>query len=344
MMLTVLSVAYPFAPVRPDTAGGAEHVLAMLDEALVRAGHQSLVVACEGSRAAGTLIATPRIRGPLDECARAEGRRRHRAAILQALALFPVDIVHMHGQDFDAYLPPEGPPVLVTLHVPREWYAPNAFATARPRTWFQCVSATQRRAWPADARMLPEIENGVPVDELGACPRRKAGFALALGRIAPEKGFHLAADAAALAGIPLVIAGEVYPYPEHEAYFRERIQPRLNGHCRFAGPAGFEQKRLLLGAARCLLAPSQVPETSSLVAMEALACGTPVIAWPAGALAEIVEHGRTGYLVRSVEEMAEAIRAAGAIDPEVCRQTARARFSAARTIERYFELYRRLAQ
>jgi glycosyltransferase involved in cell wall biosynthesis len=87
-----------------------------------------------------------------------------------------------------------------------------------------------------------------------------------------------------------------------------------------------------------------VPETSSLVAMEALACGTPVIAWPAGALAEIVEHGRTGYLVRSVGEMAEAIRAAGAIDPEVCRQTARARFSAARTIERYFELYRRLAQ
>ncbi len=166
----------------------------------------------------------------------------------------------------------------------------------------------------------------------------------ALGRICPEKGFHIALDAAARAHVPLLVAGEVYPYEAHQRYFREEFLPRLNGsQSRFLGAAGFERKRRLLTAARCLLAPSQVPETSSLVAMEALACGTPVIAYPAGALRDIVEHGRTGFLVSSEAEMAEAIEAAGALDPAVCRRAACERFPAARTIREYLNLYERLA-
>jgi glycosyltransferase involved in cell wall biosynthesis len=93
-----------------------------------------------------------------------------------------------------------------------------------------------------------------------------------------------------------------------------------------------------------VLVPSLAPETSSLVAMEALACGTPVIAFPAGALPEIVEHGRTGFIVQGEAEMAEAIHAAARIEPEVCRAAARARFSLERTVERYFALYRQLRQ
>jgi glycosyltransferase involved in cell wall biosynthesis len=91
------------------------------------------------------------------------------------------------------------------------------------------------------------------------------------------------------------------------------------------------------------LAPSLVAETSSLVAMEALACGCPVVAFPAGALADIVEPGITGYLVGGAEEMAEAITACAAIDRESCRQTARRRFSLDATIARYFAVYERLA-
>jgi glycosyltransferase involved in cell wall biosynthesis len=167
---------------------------------------------------------------------------------------------------------------------------------------------------------------------------------VALGRICPEKGFHLALDAAIEAGTPLLLAGEIFRYQAHERYFWEEIQPRLNGSTRrFLGPVGVARKRRLLAGARCLLVPSLVPETSSLVSMEALACGTPVVAFPSGALAEIVDHGRTGFLVKDFREMAEAIRAVGTIDPEECRRAARERFSSKRMLERYLEMYRQFA-
>jgi glycosyltransferase involved in cell wall biosynthesis len=135
----------------------------------------------------------------------------------------------------------------------------------------------------------------------------------------------------------------VFPYAAHQRFFEKEIAPRLDRSRRFIGPVTFDQKKRLLASARCLLAPSLVPETSSLVAMEALACGTPVIAFASGALAQIVEDGRTGFVVRTMEEMAEAIRRVDLIDPEVCRQSAQARFSMSRTVENYFGLYRQLA-
>ena len=106
---------------------------------------------------------------------------------------------------------------------------------------------------------------------------------------------------------------------------------------------GFAAKRRLLAGARCLLLPSLAAETSSLAAMEALACGTPVVAYPAGALPEIVEEGRTGFLVEDEEGLARAIGQAAGLDPEVCRETARRRFPLERMTGRYLELYHALA-
>ena len=191
--------------------------------------------------------------------------------------------------------------------------------------------------------MLPPVENGVPVEEL-SLRLRKRPYALALGRICPEKGFHHAADAARKAGVFLGIAGEVFRYEAHERYFREELLPRLDDRRRYLGPVGFRRKRRLLSGARCLLVPSLAPETSSLVSMEALACGTSVIAFRSGALPEVIEHGKTGYIVDDVDEMAEAIRAVEVIDPEVCRETARGRFSLTAMADRYFTLYKQLAQ
>ena len=330
MPLKVLSIGYSLAPVGPDVAGGAEQVLSALDHALVAAGHRSIVVAPQGSRTAGTLVPTMPLPSPITDAVRAAVQQRQREAIAEALARWPVDLIHAHGVDFAEHLPAPGIPSLVTLHLPAEFYPPGAVTPARPRTF------------PALPNMLPPIRGGVPIERLRA-RHAKRKFALALGRICPEKGFHLALDAAALAGVPLLIAGQVFPYPYHQRYFDEQIRPRLGPTARFLGPIGFARKRRLLSAARGLLVPSLVAETGSLVAMEALACGTPVVAFPAGALAEIVEPGVTGFLVNDAREMAEAIVAAETIDPEQCRAAARRQFSLDHMVERYFAVYQRLA-
>jgi hypothetical protein len=216
------------------------------------------------------------------------------------------------------------------------------FALGRPETYLHCVSASQQRRCPSGAHLLPAIENGIEVDAYR--PRyRKMPFTLALGRMCPEKGYHIALDAAARAGVACVIGGELFRYAAHEQYFRQEVAWRLDGNRRrFLGPLGMERKRRLLAAAKCLLAPSLAPETSSLVAMEALACGTPVIAFPSGALADIIQDGRTGYLVRDQEEMADAINRIDQLSGADCRADAEARLSSDRMVREYLETYSRI--
>jgi glycosyltransferase involved in cell wall biosynthesis len=390
--------------------GGAEQVLAALDAALVRAGHRSIVVACEGSSIVGELVPTMEApSGVIGEHERVRAQAATRAAIARVLRRERVDVVHMHGLDFGAYLPPPGPPVLATLHLPLEWYSAAALRTSRSNTWLHCVSPSQQltaksavqdpgsprtrsvmvrprvrsqagprtgsggpsmpleqlqgvdgrpsptmtmlqgaksRAFEKDpgGGFLPPICNGVDVEALVGCRVTKRGFALMLARLCPEKGVHFALQAAHAADISLLIGGAVFPYPEHLAYFDSEVRPLLDRRRRFLGPVGLARKRRLLAAARCLLAPSLAPETSSLVAMEALASGTPVIAFRAGALAEIVEHGRTGWLVENADEMAAAIARAAEIDPSACRAAARERFSQGRMVRAYFRLYDALAR
>jgi CelD/BcsL family acetyltransferase involved in cellulose biosynthesis/glycosyltransferase involved in cell wall biosynthesis len=340
--LTILSVGFPFATVGPDAVGGSEQVLARLDAAIVASGDRSIVIAPAGSNVAGELVAIPSVAGPVTDEARRAAWERQRQAIRAVLARERVDLVHMHGIDFWAYLPSANVPVIATLHLPPAWYPPEVFQLGRPRTYLNCVSTSQRRACPPCAMLLPEIENGVPV-EAGEQKRAKRRFALAMGRICPEKNLHVALDAGARAGMTVLLGGRIFPYAAHVEYFRKQIAPRLDRRRRFAGPIGGERKRRLLATARCLLVPSLAPETSSLVAMEAMACGTPVVAFPSGALTEIVEHGVTGFVVQDEREMADAIEAAGDLDPGACRHAARERFSADAMVEKYFDAYRRLA-
>lgn len=342
MALTVLSVAYPMAAVGPDAVGGAEQVLTLLDEALVSEREESVVVASRGSRCWGALIPTPRPRAPFTEPALREARRAHREAIEWALRRWPVDVIHLHGIDFLEYLPPPGSPAVVTLHLPPSWYPAQAFQPARPNTWLVCVSESQRLACPKTDRLLGVVPNGIRLEQFR--PRgHKRAYALALQRICPEKGAHLALAAAREAGAPLILAGEIHPYPAHEQYFREEVAPLLDGERRFLGPVGLERKRRLLAGARCVLVPSLAEETSSLVVMEALASGTPVVAFRRGALPDLVDDGKTGFLVDGVPQMAEAIRRAGALRPEDCRRAAEQRFSSERMARGYLEVYRRLA-
>lgn len=350
MLLKVLSVAFPFAAVCPDAVGGAEQVLSRLDGALAAAGHRSIVVACEGSQTAGELFPfTLPASDPLSPEDRSRCSIGVQAAIDRALSAHHVDLIHLHGLDLQAYEFPDHLPVVISLHLPVPWYRPQLWTKYAGRAQYCCVSESQRRSLSARVNDSTVIENGVPLPFID---RRwpKGDFALALGRVCPEKNAHQAFDAGTRTGTRVLLGGEVFPFPEHQQYFRDYIEPRVQALPRggtqhaFLGRLQQHQKQALLSRAKCLLHPTLAPETSSLVAMEALAAGTPVIAYRSGALPEIVEDGVTGFLVDNVNEMADALGRVHLLSPQACRQAAERRFSAERMIERYFDLYRTVAR
>jgi glycosyltransferase involved in cell wall biosynthesis len=341
MSLTVLSVAFAFAPVGPYGVGGAEKILSELDAALVEEGHRSLVAACAGSLVAGELFPAPMPERTLsNESDRRWYRWRFQEAIDRALSKYKVDLIHMHGMDFDEHVLPPEIPALVTLHAPAARYRPEAWAHSGS-THFQCVSETQRRACPKSLGNVSVIANGVSLPD-NDIHRKREDFAVAIGRICPEKNVHEALEAGTLAETRVLVGGPLFRFREHGDYFHNKVEPLL-GHKgvkhSFLGSLDIDRRQRLLARARCLLQPSLAPEVSSLVAMEALAAGTPVIAYRSGALTEIVEDGVTGFLVDDVAEMAEAIRNVDRISHEACRDAAEQRFSRDRMVRHYFDLY-----
>ena len=362
MPLHILSVAFPHAPVGPRAVGGAEQVLTDLERAIVAAGHRSSVIAGEGSQCVGTLYPVQTdvcesFEPAYREISRQRIQEGTQAVLDRVVERNRIDLIHMHGFDFHRYRLPAGIPILVTLHMPLDWYPGEIWQRARGQLQLQCVSQTQQRGRPEGVSVLPVVENGVsaalPASEELEGPSGVSGllgrgrFALTLGRICPEKNAHQALEAGTLAGMPVLLGGQVFPYPEHQQYFAERIEPLLRegaemrGH-RFLGPLRVKQKSHFLRRACCLLHPTLAPETSSLVAMEALAHGTPVIAYRSGALPEIVDEGRTGFLVSHVEEMAAAIAEVHTLSRELCRSTAARRFALQHMVDGYLQLYARL--
>jgi len=338
MPLTILSVAYPMMPVGPHANGGAEQILFLVERGIVESGHRSVVISARGSRVSGELIETDTWDGKI--CPEMEERARadHLAKIEEALAEFPIDLIHFHGLDFHRYVPRTQIPMLATLHLPVEFYPSHVFE--RPAVSMNFVSESEAKscgfghAWPV-------IPNGIDISAY-----TQAGstddYALVLARMCPEKGIHLALDAAHRCGLRLLIAGPVHPYPAHIEYFESQVRPMLDGKRVYLGPADLQTKRLLLQKAKCLIVPSTVAETSSLVSMEALACGTPVIAFHSGALPEIIRHGVTGFIVDSVQGIENALEQIDEIDRATCRREAEQCFSAETMVRKYVEHYRTL--
>lgn len=332
--MNILSVGYPLFPVSADAGGGAEQILFLLERGLAKAGHRSIVVAARGSRVSGELIETPAADGEMTDEIRRRAQAEHRRAITEALREHEIDLIHFHGLDFYEYVPEEHLPKLATLHLPVAWYPQSIFEL--PEVTLSYVSQTQ-----AAGLAGPVICNGVDTERYQGS-YEKQEFLLTLGRICPEKGMDAALRVAHRLDLPMIVAGPVHEFETHRKYFCEQVQPLLDERRRYIGPVGIEEKRGLLGTARCLLIASSVSETSSLVAMEAMSAGTPVVALRSGALPEMIEDGVTGFLANSEDEMAEAVERVCEISPEVCRERARTRFSSRRMVADYLGLYREL--
>ncbi|HVJ20808.1 MAG TPA: glycosyltransferase [Polyangiaceae bacterium] len=340
-MLTVLNVAYPFAPVSREAVGGPEQVLAAIDEALVAAGHRSLVMACRGSSVAGELLAVEATNGTVDESTRRRLWDVYKTSVNELLKQRSVDVVHLHGVDAAEYLPETQTPTVLTLHLPVDSY-PKTLLRSRPGLYLTCVSSPQRQIVEAEVPVHATIENGVDLDRFKSAPGSPAGFALCLGRICPEKGIDVALRAARRGRMTMVLAGGVLPDPEHERYLAREIVPLLDQRRRYVGSITGGAKRRLMARARCVVITSRMAETSSLVAMEAMACGTPVLAFPVGALPNIVEHGKTGLIVKNEHELAAAFGSVRSLDRTLCRERAERRFDLRRTTSEYLALYGRL--
>ncbi len=338
--MTILSVAYPLFAVGPDSGGGAEQILFLVERELARRGHHSIVVAAQGSRVSGELIETPAFDGQITDAVRASAQRVHFGCIQEALRGRSIDLIHFHGMDFYAYLPEARVQKLATLHLPLEWYPKSIFNL--PDVELNCVSQAQADSAP-DGRKLPVVRNGIDVERYSAATGTRT-FLLWIGRICPEKGVHIALRIAHRLDIPMVVAGPVHPFYDHQKYFSEQVEPLLDEQRRYAGPVGVEQKIDLFANAKCLLLPNLVAETSSLVAMEAIGSGTPVVAYRAGALPEVIEDRRTGFIVDSEEEMLKAVARVDEISAETCRSSARTRFDACRMAKEYLDLYGAMLQ
>lgn len=332
-------MAFPFASVRDDTAGGAEQILGAVDKALVINGWKSVVVAAQGSIVSGTLVSGPSVPVTLDKGKEISVRQNYKNIITQVISEYEIDLIHFHGLDFSEYLPETKIPVLVTLHLPVWWY--NEL-TERPGLFYNCVSVNQMETIGPLYGLVGVIKNGVAVNE-EYVKKVKGNYTFMMGRICPEKGFHLGFRASMRAGKACVLAGTVFPYFTHKQYFSDSIVPLLN--CkknRYVGNVGGVKKQRLLGYSSCLLATSLVEETSSLVAMEAMANGTPVVAFKRGAFAEIIKNGITGFLVNGESEMSDAINETGKIDPVECFDHVKNNYSLESMVCAYLDLYKRI--
>jgi glycosyltransferase involved in cell wall biosynthesis len=337
--LRILYIAYPLLPVSDASAGGAEQMLWTLERAMHQRGHHTKVAACAGSSISGQLFATGD--SPKQSDTFEERDREHQRVIRDLLQREEFDLIHDKSGTFFTQAAEIAVPTLATVHLPRTFYMNTAWHTLPANVSLNCVSAAQAHTFSDVPALTGWVQNGIVVDRF---PLRsdKDDYLLWLGRICEEKAPHLAIEVARQSGRRLVIAGQVYPFRYHQEYFARKIAPHLGTQIAFIDTPFFELKLDLLAHASALIVPSLVDETSSLVAMEAMACGTPVVAFRRGALPEIVAHGSTGLIVDTVEAMAEAVENLDDIRPEICRAHVQQHFSASRMADGYAYLYQRL--
>jgi glycosyltransferase involved in cell wall biosynthesis len=334
--MRIAIVSTPFVRVPPPGYGGTELFCGTLAEALLRRGHDVTLFATGDSRFSGELRAC--FEQPSWPPTDAIDRTHARFCMHEiSRARIGYDAVQVNSPACIAAARDLGIPVVYTIHHTRDEKMSKLY-DAHPEVHYVAISQRQLELeTPFDRASV--IHHGIDVD---AYPTSLGddGYVLHLGRFSPEKGTHHAIDAAAKARVPIVIAGRVHEKDEDARYYREELIPRFEqpGVIR-AGEADHRRKASLLRGARALLCPVQWEEPFGLISIEAMVCGTPVIAFARGALPEIIDDGVTGMIVSDVDQMAEAIARARHWDRKKCMARARDRFSADRMAREYEQIF-----
>ncbi|MGO9958866.1 MAG: glycosyltransferase family 4 protein [Solirubrobacteraceae bacterium] len=298
-----------------------ESVVSALTEALVRQGHAVTLFCAPGSTSSAKVVTLLAEAHP-DEIERSLYEVDHVVRALDEVDAAGLgrrfDVIHDHcGFTALALADRVDTPLVHTLHGPFTASTAAFYAHHGHKGALVGISRAQLASAPPGLEPLCTIPN--PID-LGvwALQEHKDDYLLWLGRMTPEKGPHRAIVAARAAGVPLVLAGVIQP--GQQAFFDREVAPHIDGdRVRFVGEVGGSVKRSLFAHARGLLMPIRWNEPFGMVMIEALACGTPVIAFPDGAARELVVHGETGFLVDDEREMADAVGVLARIAPRACR-------------------------
>lgn len=340
-------VAPPWVTVPPDGYGGTESVIDRLARGFLAAGHDVLLWTTGDSTC-------PVPKGWVVERA---DRQRMGAAVAElhhlihgyeAMIDWGADVVHDHTLIGPVYARRHPDlPVVTTNHGPFDEELTTLYRAVTDQVALIAISHDQagrgiRLGLPIDA----VIHHGIDLDLY--CPGDGTGddrgdYHLFLGRMAPEKGACRAALAAREAGVRLLLAAKMQS-PLERSFFAEHVQPLLDDRIEYLGEVAIDRKLELLRGARSLVNPIRWPEPFGLVMIEALACGTPVLAFREGAAPELVDHGTTGYLCDDLEDITRRLADVATLDRAACREAAERRFSIRRMVDDHLALFERVIE
>ena len=342
--MRIAQVAPLYESVPPKLYGGTERVVSYLTEELVRLGHEVTLFASGDSETGAKLVpACPRALWNDGDCRETLPHHlRQMELVFEDVSRF--DILHFHGDYLHLpFLRRHPCPSVTTLH--GRIHLPDVellFAEYLDAPLVS-ISDNQRQPFP-EANWQATVYHGLPRN-LYTYRGQPGEYLAFLGRMSPEKRVDRAIEIARLSKMKLKIAAKIYP--EERAYFQDHIEPLLRqsqGWVEHVGEVGGREKEEFLANARALLFPIDWPEPFGLVMIEAMACGTPVIAWRNGSVPEVVTDGVTGFIVDSIEEAVQAVGRVASLNRRVCRRIFEERFDAARMARDYVDVYRQLLQ
>ena len=329
-MIAPLDIRVP-----PIGYGGTELVVSLLTEELVKRGHEITLFA------SGDSISQARLQAVCPHFLRGSKRDKGILNLLNVVACLQraeeFDIIHNHttieGMSTAGLV---NTPVLTTLHGDLKEDFRVLFS--HYKGWYNTISRSAKSILPEKEGFVGVIYNAIDSGSYPFNSGQRDDHLLYLSRISPEKGAHLAIQVAQRLGKRLIIAGNVDEVDQQ--YFQSQVLPHIDGKLiQFVGEVDYLQKRELLRQAKCLVAPITWAEPFGLFMVEAMACGTPVVVFKQGSASEVVDHGVTGFVVSTLEEMTNSIMNVSDINPARCREHVELRFNVPRMVDNYLLAY-----